>query len=150
MKDRLLLLGIVAAFVFMGLEVRYLHAGITETEPVAWVPTVTAGLAIFICLLGLIGDKKMNKILGVILIVLSFTGLVGFYFHHGGSASETPDLTGIERVVTSDLRTDRLNRMMDGGEAADPPPDLAPLSFTGLCLLGAMVLMVQRKEPRVS
>ena len=146
MKDKLILLGIASAFVFLGIESRYLHGGITDAEPVAWIPTVTAILAVILCLLGLVGDRRMNKVLGTIFLVLSLSGLIGFYFHHGGDAENTPQFDRMESLVSSNFRKDELDRSLENPMQLPPPPDLAPLSYTGLCVLAALTLMVARRE----
>lgn len=149
MKDRLILLFLLGAFIFLGIETRYLHQSIASIEPVAWIPVATAALGGLFCLMGMLGSKKMNQVLGILFILLSCSGLAGFYFHHKDDFDKGNYLTA-ERVLKSTLRDDRAQRAMDGGDPADPPPDLAPLGYTGLCLIAAVTLMVTRKETRVS
>lgn len=146
MKDRLILLGVMMAFVFLGVESRYLHGGMVESEPMAWVPTATAALAVIFCMLGLVGNKSMNKVLGVLFLVLSISGLVGFYFHHGGDFQTQADFDRLNTLVSSNLRADHLDLVIESPGAPDPPPHLAPLSYTGLCVLAALTLLVTRKD----
>ncbi len=144
MKDRLVLLCLFLAFAFFAVETRYMHAGIASVEPVAWIPVGASALGGLFCLLGMLGGKKLNQVLGFLMILLAGAGGYGFYVHHKG------DFSTLDKAITSNLREDRLERALNDGDPADPPPDLAPLGLSGLCLISAITLIVQRKEPRVS
>ncbi|MCB0826352.1 MAG: hypothetical protein KDC26_09195 [Armatimonadetes bacterium] len=137
MKTNKLLLFILAgAFLTMGIEVRYFHAGITPYKPVAWTPIITAALGFLICLVGMFVGKKASKGLGVTMLLLSLSGLAGFYFHHGG------DFSHLVHLIQDDYSQVLLEK---NGYPA--PPELAPLSFTGLSVMaGILLLSPQNKK----
>lgn len=150
MKDRILLLFLAGGFAFLCIETRYIHQGITAEQPVAWVPIIAGGFGALFCLLGMLGGKKMNQVLGLLMILVAMTGLVGFWFHHGGTFERQANLNEVTHLVSSELQKDRFQRIKDGGSTEDPPPDLAPLGYTGLGMIAAVTLLMNRKEKSVS
>ncbi|MDI9641181.1 hypothetical protein QPK87_05850 [Kamptonema cortianum] len=133
-KDRIVLFLLAAAFATLAVELKYFHAGIWQQKPVAWIPVVTTVLAFLACLVGMAADKKLSKFLGWVLVVCSLSGLGGVYFHTEG------DFKKVEKVISSNYRQDFAEKMMKEDLTPDRPL-LAPLSLTGLCVLGAVVLL---------
>jgi hypothetical protein len=127
---------LLVGFAVLFIEVRYLHAGIVQMNPVAWAPIVSAGLGVLAALLGLFGGTRIAA--GVIFILISVSGVAGVYFHTKG------DVEQIRKNVVSERRSDVLAWKMEGKN--EPPPALAPLAMTGLCLIGVVVALGERKK----
>lgn len=115
--------------------------------------------------LGIFAKGGLRKALAVLLVLLSVSGLIGAYEHlesangEGGEAQRPV----LEQVASSNAalalavqpRSD-LERApaqegnesgegQGGGEAAPPP--LAPLSLSGLALMGAAILFAKQDQP---
>lgn len=138
-RDRILLLILAGAFLTLSVETRFYHAGVWENEPFAYVPPVTAILSFFLCLLAL--GKKYKKVAGILMAVLSLTGVAGLYFHTKFEAG------AFDTLLRSNLREQRVEMITDNrGMAPDEPPVLAPLGYTGLLLVGSVVCLARNKR----
>lgn len=128
--SKLLLFILAGAFLAIGVEVRYFHAGITPYKPVAWIPIVTAALGFLICFVGMFVGKKASKGLGVTMLILSLSGVAGFYFHHGG------DFSNLIHLIQEDYSSVLIEK-----NGYPPPPELAPLCYTGLSIMAGILLL---------
>lgn len=89
--------------------------------------------------LGIGARGTMRTRLVAVFLVVSLSGLLGLYFHNErriGGESGPPQAGGSEP---------------QGGETGSdgprmPPPVLASLSVTGLCIFGAVMLLARRDE----
>ncbi len=132
-----------------------------HTEGVQLVGVVASVAGLIVVLLGLIAKGTFRMVLVVVLLLLSVSGLTGAYQHFeaasGREASiSTPVVQGADAVnlaisysPTGDVRSvvpqesgeqGEANERRDRGGGASPPP-LAPLSLSGLALMGAVVLL---------
>lgn len=139
MKDRVLLILLAIAFLVLLVETRYIHAGIWAGDKFAMIPPITAALGFILCLVGLI--RSAMPYVGTIMFVLVAVGPVGYYFHN------QDDLGGYEKLISSNLAEQRIERTLEfDGAVPDPPPALAPMSFSGLFLIGGMICVFQRRD----
>lgn len=136
-KDQLLMFLLAIGFLAMTVELRYMHMAIAPQKPVAWVPIAVSGLGFLGSFVGVFLEKKAAKGMGFFFLLLSLSGPAGMYFHTNGKP-ET-----LTSIVQTDLRTDVAMRMAEG-QSSIIPPHLAPLSLTGLFLMGAVVMMAGR------
>jgi hypothetical protein len=112
--------------VMIGVEVRHLHAKIMD-QAAAASPLVFCAIAAVMIPLCLIRTTRLSRRLMLCAFVVGAAlGLVGVYFHTGFRVE--PFLA----VLTSEPR---------GG-----PQPLVPLSLTGLCTLGALVVRLLPAE----
>lgn len=82
-------------------------------------------------------NASLRKTLGIVFLVLAFIGLLGTVLHNAnkltGQSDEArrPPPTAIEG---------------EPGEFRMPAPALAPLSMSGFCILGALVVLGRKDE----
>ncbi len=86
-------------------------------------------------------NASLRRTLGLVFLVLALIGLIGTIMHNGdrltGKANEErrPPPTAVEGQAGRP----------EGGFRM-PPPALAPLSMSGFCILGAIVVLGRRAE----
>jgi hypothetical protein len=136
-KDQLLMFLLAIGFLAMTVELRYMHMAIAPQKPVAWIPIGVAALGFLGSFVGVFLEKKGAKAMGIFFLLLALSGPAGLYFHSYGKP-ET-----LVTIVETDLRSEVAARMAEG-ESSIIPPHLAPLSLTGLFLMGAVVLLAGR------
>lgn len=136
-KDQILMFLLAIGFLAMTVELRYMHMAIAPQKPVAWIPIAVAGLGFLGSFVGVFLEKKAAKGMGALFLLLSLSGPAGLYFHTNGNVD------ALTSIVQTDLRVDVAMRMAEG-QSSIIPPHLAPLSLTGLFLMGAVILMSSR------
>ena len=87
-------------------------------------------------------NASLRRMLGLVFLVLAFIGLVGTVMHNGDK------LTGQSDEARRPPPTAVEGSPRERGEFRIPPPTLAPLSMSGFCILGALVVL-GRKDERV-
>lgn len=141
-KDRLLLLLVAFGFLALTIETRYAHAGAWEENALAMAAPITCAIAFLACLVGVAAEKKLATFTGVVLVACAIAGAFGVLLHTGN------DLGKLQTLVSSNSREQRLALSLDPkkqGQLIEERPYAAPLSVTGLALLGAAILLVPRK-----
>jgi hypothetical protein len=115
---------------FMGLmmDIRVEHVDVVRERAVAWLPILFSGFMALSCVLSFIFWGKLTRRIMIPLFLASLVvGAMGFYFHNHGN---------IKKVIAS-----LLNAWTDPNmEHSDAPPQLAPLAFAGLGVIGLLTL----------
>jgi len=144
MATRLLLLLLVGGFVTLLLDVRFEHGGILDGNKFAYIPLVSAAVGVMCCLIGMVDHPVLRKTLSIIMAVTSLSGILGVYYHTGFK----PEV--FQRILNSNHRAEHTKGLilaMEGEPMPDPAPAVAPMGFTGLALIAAVVLFpVKRKS----
>lgn len=155
----ILLLLLAGGFaVVLGELVLYQHWD--GTQLVGFVSTVVGMLVVFV---GIFLKGTLRVVAALLLLVLSLAGLIGTYehFEEGGGEAARPQpalvqrsagvvqqvsfsASTVERAPAQDNDEDSERR--PGGET-EPPP-LAPLSLSGLALMGAVILLAKQDEQK--
>ena len=137
----LLLLGGLASLM---LDIRWEHRVELGRQWETWIPLVYAGLML---IAGVVGLYKWNswgrRVLQVGFSLGLIVGALGVWFHGG------KDLVGsVLRVLTAW----RVPLGTNGGvKVGSTPPELAPLAFVGLGLIGLLVCSKRfQSDPRTS
>lgn len=118
-------------------EVRYLHRYAIFEEWWAWVPIVYGFVAALLCLAAMARAEWLRRVALVWLVAGAvFVGPMGFWKH-----SHEKPARAFERMAE---RIERANRKEDDPRP-EGPPLLAPLSLSGLALIGAISLWPPRR-----
>ena len=142
----LLMSMIAAGFLLLLLElIGYEHYhGIQLVGMAAVVIGLLASLA------GIGARGGLRKGLIYLFIVVALTGLLGEWEHNEdrlGGEREARNGQGLPGAQTGPSQGDGDQQSGPGGRREEtPPPLLAPLSVSGLCLFGAVVLLSRRDD----
>lgn len=136
-KDKFILLTVALGFLFLIVETRHAHAGVWMQDPKAMISPIACSVGFVCCLAGLAAEKKLATALGWILLALSSVGALGVWFHTDG------DLSKLQTLLTSSVRQERLDH---DGQFFGERPFLAPMSITGLAIVGATVVLSGRRK----
>ncbi|MCW5937276.1 MAG: hypothetical protein KIT11_08225 [Fimbriimonadaceae bacterium] len=117
----LLLCLIAAAFLVLGIEVRFEHRNIVEEYWEGWIPIVYCGIAALTSLAALTKYAAMRSLATTVFAVGIGAGLFGMYKHTDGNLARFTELFT--------LKTERRNL----------PPALAPAAVAGLAALGLVI-----------
>jgi hypothetical protein len=123
------------------------------TQSVAVIASVVGVLAL---LTGFFVKGSVRHVVALLLLVLSISGLMGMreHFEEGSEAQLTPapvtmaagDYQPIagstDAIARAPQQEDTENETRERGESTPPP--LAPLSLSGLALMGAVVLLAKQ------
>lgn len=123
------------------------------TQSVAVIASMVGALAL---LAGFFVKGRVRHVVALLLVVLSISGLMGMreHFEEASEAGLTPapvtmDAGGYQTIAGSadsitraPQQEDEENETRERGESAPPP--LAPLSLSGLALMGAVVLLAKQ------
>jgi hypothetical protein len=151
--NKAMVLGLISAFAFLLLEIRYEHRQVLQEEPAAWIPIVFSGASVLLGLLALGSwDRWGRQALMGAFALACVVGVLGVWFHTEGRPGAAL------AVVTASLPGTPVFAESEGSEApATPegrpnagagektPPYLAPLAFCGLGLFG--LLACSRRLP---
>lgn len=126
---RLAFLILTAGFAMMLVEVRFVHMNLLREYPIAIVAVIASTLGLVASVLGLV---QKGAVFGKVLFgLVAVSGVVGFFKHIDGHPERIPGLlTGSYQMETAQLGA--------------MPPLLAPLSLSGLALVGFALLMMAR------
>jgi len=140
-NEKLILFFLAMGFLFLVVETRHSHAGIWAQHPTAYIPVASTALGFLICLGGIFASKKVAPVLGALLIACAAVGGLGVYYHTEG------DFTKLESMISSNVRQERVLRSSGelGGMFGERPL-LAPLSITGLSMVGAICLFGTKRK----
>ena len=157
-QDTILLLLLAGGFaVVLGELVLYQHW--EGTQLIGFGATVVGMLAV---LAGIFVKGTLRTVIGLLLVVLSISGLIGAREHleEGGEAMsprpalvQQSTLAGAQEIAyrpgglaqeEDEAGEDREGS--EGGESGEEvPPPLAPLSLSGLALMGAVILLAKKE-----
>ncbi len=140
-SEKLILLLVALGFLGLFVEIRYSHGGILAQTPSTYIPLAATALGFLAALAGMAAEKKLATICGVVMILVSLTGPGGIFFHTEGKFDRLGD------TLKSNTRQERLARA--NGQYGGPfeeRPLLAPLSITGLALIGAICLLGSKRS----
>lgn len=137
----LLLLMVAAGFLLLLLElIGYQHFGGLQL-----VGTASVVIGLLAALLGIGARGRLRTTLIWVFLVLSLVGLLGAWEHNEerlGGEREAPAGAPAPQADGDDDQESG-----PGGRAEEiPPPLLAPLSVSGLCLFGAVSLLGRRED----
>ena len=149
-----LLLGLLAGgfAVLLGELVLYRH-----WEGSQQIGLVATAVGLAVMLLGLFARGRLRPLLGLLLIVLSLSGLMGVREHleeGGGEAARLPAQPSLQLVAyqagpsSEEKEEEGEAREVRGERGESAPPPLAPLGLSGLALMGAVILLARPDEAR--
>ena len=158
-QDTILLLLLAGGFaVVLGELVLYQHWD--GTQLIGFGATVVGMLAV---LAGIFVKGTLRTVIGLLLVVLSISGLIGAREHleEGGEAMsprpalvQQSTLAGAQEIAyrpggLAQEEEDEAGEDREGGEGGESgeevPPPLAPLSLSGLALMGAVILLAKKE-----
>lgn len=140
-KDKLILALVAAGFLTTLVEVRYLHRGAVRETAVAWIPTISSGVAFLASVAALLGAGAVRKAGGGVLALVAVAGLLGVYFHTKLQPAaflklfETTPKPQFAEPPNDDFAAFEAEAKREDATGA---PALAPLGITGLALIGAV------------
>ena len=156
-QDTILLLLLAGGFaVVLGELVLYQHWD--GTQLIGFSATVVGMLAV---LAGIFVKGTLRTVIGLLLVVLSISGLIGAREHleaaKGEAMSPRPalvqqsTLAGAQEIAYRPgglaQEEEEEGEEGEGGEGGEEvPPPLAPLSLSGLALMGAVILLAKKEE----
>lgn len=151
-----LLLGLLAGgfAVLLGELVLYRHWDGSQR-----IGFVAAGVGLAVVLLGLFARGRLRPLLGLLLLVLSISGLIGVREHleeGGGEAARLPAQPGVQLVAyqagpsNEEEEEEGEAREVRGERGESAPPPLAPLGLSGLALMGAVILLARPEDERAA
>jgi uncharacterized membrane protein len=123
---RVLILLLAGAFVGLMMDIRVEHVEVVHDRTIAWLPIIYSAFMAVACLVAFVFWNKTTRVIMSPLFLLALAvGGMGFYYHNHGNL--------IEVVKTS------VNAWTDPGmEHPDGPPQVAPLAFVGLGMMGIL------------
>lgn len=155
-RDMILLLLLAGGFaVVLGELVLYQHW--EGTQLIGFSATV---VGLLVVLIGIFVKGALRTVIGLLLVVLSLSGLLGAREHLEASGGEAMSprpalvqqstLSGSQEVAyrpgaLAQEEEGEEGESREGGGETVPPP-LAPLSLSGLALMGAVILLAKKDE----
>ena len=138
--NKLVALGVLSAFAFLLLELRFDHREVLSEHWQAFAPLAYSGVMI-VC--GGAALALWHRGGRVVLLwgfsIALVIGVVGFWMHNHAKPIE-----GLKRIVAAWEQP--IQKPQSNAAALEEPPVLAPLAFCGLGLLG-MLACAQRFQP---
>lgn len=132
---RVLVLMLAGGFAGLMTDIRVEHVDVVHERAVAWLPIVYCA---FMTVASLVACVYWNALTRRVMTALFLLGVVvggtGFYLHNHGK---------LAKVIRSSA-----NAWIDPDmKHADAPPQLAPLAFAGLGMIGALVCLGRFNPP---
>jgi hypothetical protein len=117
---------LAGAFIGLMVDLRVEHVDVVREHSIAWLPIIYSAFMTVACLVAFAIWNKTTRLIMLPLFALAFiVGGMGFYFHNDGNLKEV-------------LKTS-VNAWTDSGmNLPDGPPQMAPLAFAGLGLIGVL------------
>lgn len=140
---RWVLFFLAGGFVTLFFDVRFEHGGILESDRFSLIPLAAAGVGFLGSLVGMIDKKPLRQALSIAMGLVAATGLLGLYYHTG---LEKDRFTTILNSNHRAEHTKGLEKVLEGEPMPDLPPAIAPLGFTGLGMIGMIVLWPRPKS----
>lgn len=136
-RSKLILLVLAGGFLTMAVEVRYLHRNVLQEEWQAILPVIFCPLAALACGLALFGTQVARYFCAAVMALGTVVGLFGVLLHSEGEVEPFQRLLTASIVAKANGDDDRDRR--EGEE--EGPPVLAPMSLTGLSVIGLLVAL---------
>lgn len=112
------------------------------------VADITSAAGLVAVVVGLFARGTLRVSLAVVLVLLSFAGVIGTFEHFDVAGGEgegaRPSLAAVQenQQVAFNAQEEEGESEGPGGEGSESvPPPLAPLSLAGLAVMGAIVLL---------
>lgn len=161
----LLLLSLAGGFIVLLAELLITN----HVDGIQNVAVIAAAVGAVAVLAGLFVKGTIRHLVVLLLLVLTLTGLVGTWQHfesnrddeasrptplaaveQGGYQTIAARSGAVERTPQQEAQENETRAGDREGERGDKgaPPPLAPLSLSGLTLMGALVLLAKRDEPQ--
>ena len=124
--SRVLVLMLAGAFAGLMADLRVEHVDVVREHAVGWVPIVYSGVMAVACALAaIVWNDVSRRIMIVLFLVALGVGGTGFYLHNHGKVVRV-----MKRSVNAWVDADMKH--------SDAPPQMAPLAFAGLGVLGVL------------
>jgi hypothetical protein len=131
-----------------------------HTDGIQLVGVIASALMVVLAIVGLFAHGTLRVTLAVLFVLLSITGLVGVLEHNEAEGeADVPALVvnradaGMMPISYRSLAPQQEDEEGEAGEVTEAgeagesaPPPLAPLSLSGLALMGAVVLLGRRDD----
>ncbi len=135
--NRLLVLILTAGFALLVVDLRSEHVDVVRRHWTAWIPIVYSGVMVAVCAAGLAAWERSGRPMLLAAFASAFVvGGLGFWFHNHGHL--------ISAVITV------LDAWVLPLHHEKGPPQLAPLSFAGLGLLGVLACLRRFQPPQTA
>ena len=107
-------------------DIRVEHVDVVREHSIAWLPIIYSGFMTIACLAAFVfWSSTARRIMLPLFLVAFVIGGMGFYFHNHGNLME--------------VAKDSVNAWIDPNMShPDSPPQVAPLAFAGLGLIGIL------------
>jgi uncharacterized membrane protein len=123
---RVLILLLAGGFMGLMLDIRVEHVDVVRERAIGWVPIIYSGVMGIACLVAVIfWNKTVRLIMLPLFLIALIVGGMGFYFHSHGN-------------IVKVIRTTEAAWTDPNMEHPDAPPQLAPLAFAGLGVIGSL------------
>jgi hypothetical protein len=128
---RVLILLLAGAFVGLMTDIRIEHVDAVHEHSVAWVPIIYCAFMTVASLIACVYWTALTRRVMIALFLLAFVvGGMGFYLHNHGK---------LKKVIANSM-----NAWIDPNmNHSDAPPQLAPLAFAGLGMIGILASLKQ-------
>lgn len=120
--------------------------GYKHFEGIQWVGTGAVIIGLLAALLGIGARGGLRKGLIYLFLVLALTGLLGEWEHNEDRLRGESGPQGAGQQTDVGQGDGDQQSGPGGSEEGIPPPILAPLSVSGLCLFGAIMLLARRDQ----
>jgi hypothetical protein len=121
---RLLIFILAGGFGGLMVDIRVEHVDVVREHSIAWLPIIYSGIMAIACMAAFVFWNKTARLIMIPLFLLAFVvGGLGFYFHNHGNFIE------VARTSLHAWTDPNMNH-------SDDPPQVAPLAFAGLGLIG--------------
>lgn len=117
---------LAGGFAGLMVDIRLEHVEVVREHAIAWLPIIYAGfMAVAGNVAAFVWNKAARRVMLLFFLISFVIGGMGFYFHNHGN---------IKRVVKASVNA-WIDPTMDH---SDEPPQVAPLAFAGLAMLGIL------------
>jgi hypothetical protein len=124
--SRVLILVLAGAFAGLMSDIRVEHVDVVHERSIAWLPIIYSGFMTLACFVAFIFWNRIARLIMIPLFLIALVvGGMGFYFHNHGN------ITDVIKTSISAWTDPNLDH-------PDGPPQVAPLSFAGLGVLGVL------------
>ncbi|HEX4797408.1 MAG TPA: hypothetical protein VH370_26675 [Humisphaera sp.] len=132
---RVLMLLLGGAFVGLMMDIRVEHVDVVHRRSVAWLPILYCGLmAVASVGATFVWNSRARRLMIVLFLLAFLVGGTGFFLHNQGHIGE---------AITGPVHAWIDPKMSH----SDSPPQLAPLSFAGLGMIGILASLRRFNEP---
>jgi hypothetical protein len=123
---RVLILLLGGAFLGLLVDIRVEHVDVVRERSIAWLPIIYSGIMAIACHVAFVLWNKNTRVVMRLLFVLALViGGMGFYFHNHGDLKKVI-LTSVHAWTDPEMNH------------SDDPPQVAPLAFAGLGVIGIL------------